>query len=167
MPHVSVRHSETRDIEAIKAIYECPNAYSGTLQLPNPSLKMWQERLQNVPANVYTYVAEVDGKVVGNLGVELCVNPRRRHVAYFGMGVHDDFQGQGVGGALLSTMIDLCDSWLNIKRIELTVYVDNDSAIALYKKFGFQIEGELQNYAFRNGEYVNAYQMARLNRTNI
>lgn len=60
-------------------------------------------------------------------------------------------------------MIDLCDNWLNVKRIELNVYVDNHAAIALYKKFGFQIEGELVEYAFRHGEYVNAYQMARLN----
>lgn len=124
---------------------------------------MWQDRLQSIPSNAYAYVAEIDGKVVGNLGVELCVNARRRHVASFGMGVHDDFQGQGVGRALLSTMIDLCDNWLNVKRIELNVYVDNHAAIALYKKFGFQIEGELVEYAFRHGEYVNAYQMARLN----
>ncbi|HEX9390637.1 MAG TPA: GNAT family N-acetyltransferase [Usitatibacteraceae bacterium] len=42
------------------------------------------------------------------------------------------------------------------------MYVDNVAAIALYKKFGFEIEGTLRMYAFRNGEYVDAHSMARL-----
>ncbi|EPR3746035.1 GNAT family N-acetyltransferase, partial [Escherichia coli] len=33
---------------------------------------------------------------------------------------------------------------------------------AVYKKFGFHIEGTGKNYAFRNGEYVDAYYMARV-----
>ncbi len=34
--------------------------------------------------------------------------------------------------------------------------------IALYEKFGFRTEGIHRRYAFRNGEYVNAYSMARV-----
>ncbi|WP_346658261.1 hypothetical protein [Endozoicomonas sp. 4G] len=49
--------------------------------------------------------------------------------------------------------------------MELTVYIDNQAAIGLYKKFGFVIEGESVMYAFRNGEYVSAYHMARLKNT--
>lgn len=63
---------------------------------------------------------------------------------------------------MLSAAVDLADNWLNLKRLELTVYVDNDPAINLYKKFGFIIEGESALYAFRNGEYVSVYHMARL-----
>jgi len=40
--------------------------------------------------------------------------------------------------------------------------VDNAPAIALYKKFGFDIEGTHRHFAFRNGEYVEGYSMARL-----
>ena len=115
-----------------------------------------------MPENVYAYVALFDGKVVGNLGLEVCVNPRRRHVASFGMGVKDDVLGKGVGSALIKTAIDLADNWLNLKRLELIVYTDNERALNLYKKFGFIIEGESEAYAFRNGEYVSVYHMARL-----
>ncbi|MBF4242980.1 GNAT family N-acetyltransferase, partial [Vibrio anguillarum] len=83
-------------------------------------------------------------------------------VGTFGMGVKDDVQCLGVGSALLKTVIDLADNWLNLKRIELTVYVDNERAINLYKKFGFEIEGESKAYAFRNGSYVDVYHMARV-----
>lgn len=59
-------------------------------------------------------------------------------------------------------MIDLADNWLNLYRLEMTVYTDNDKAIKLYQKFGFNIEGEAVNFAFRNGQFVNAYYMARI-----
>ncbi len=159
---IKIRKAESSDAKAVKQIYECKNAYSSTLQLPHPSLELWEKRLSNVPDNVHAYVAEIDGEVVGNLGFEVCVSPRRRHVGSFGMGVRDEKQGLGVGSALLSTVVDLADNWLNLKRIELTVYVDNQAAIHLYKKFGFEIEGESAAFAFRNGEYVNVYHMARV-----
>lgn len=159
---VEIRRAEPSDARAIKQIYECKNAYSSTLQLPHPSLTLWEKRTTDVPDNVFVYVALVDGEIVGNLGFEVCTSPRRRHVASLGMGVKDDVQGRGVGSALLATVIDLADNWLNLKRIELTVYSDNDRAINLYKKFSFAVEGESKAYAFRNGEYVSAYHMARV-----
>lgn len=159
---IKIRRSEPTDAKAIKEIYECPNAYRGTLQLPNPSLELWENRISDVPENVYSYVALLDGVVVGNIGFEVCKNPRRRHVATFGMGVKDSEVGKGVGSKLVATVIDLADNWLNLKRLELTVYADNERAVKLYKKFGFEIEGESEAFAFRNGEYVSAYHMARV-----
>ncbi|HHN9732073.1 TPA: hypothetical protein ACP7RT_003282, partial [Escherichia coli] len=44
----------------------------------------------------------------------------------------------------------------------LTVFVDNAPAIKVYKKYGFEIEGTGKKYALRNGEYVDAYYMARV-----
>jgi putative acetyltransferase len=41
------------------------------------------------------------------------------------------------------------------------VYTDNEPAVRLYKKFGFEIEGTLKKYAYRDGEYVDVYAMAR------
>jgi L-phenylalanine/L-methionine N-acetyltransferase len=63
---------------------------------------------------------------------------------------------------LLTAAVDLADRWLNLSRLELTVYVDNAAAIALYKRFGFQQEGVLRHYAFRDGAYVDVLAMARI-----
>lgn len=162
MSNIIIRSTEPEDASALKAIYECPNAYGGTLQLPHPSNQMWVERLDKIPEGVYGFVAEIDGEVVGNLGFHCAMNPRRKHSGYLGMGIKDSYQGMGVGSALMAAMIDLTDNWLDIRRIELTVFTDNERAIALYKKFGFDVEGEAKSFAFRNGEYVDAYYMARL-----
>jgi L-phenylalanine/L-methionine N-acetyltransferase len=63
---------------------------------------------------------------------------------------------------LMEAALDLADNWLDLTRIELSVYTDNAAGIALYKKFGFEIEGTHRRYAFRNGGYVDSYSMARI-----
>ena len=78
------------------------------------------------------------------------------------MSVRDDRQRRGAGSALLRAAIELADGWLNYQRLELSVYTDNLAAMHLYRKFGFAIEGTCRAYAFRDGGYVDAYQMARL-----
>ena len=60
-----------------------------------------------------------------------------------------------------SRALDVADNWIGYTRLELTVYTDNAAAVALYRKAGFVIEGTARRYALRNGEYVDAYMMAR------
>jgi putative acetyltransferase len=78
------------------------------------------------------------------------------------MVVSDDLQGRGVGTALMRAALDLADNWLNLSRVELTVYTDNEAGVALYEKFGFEVEGTHHRYAFRGGEYTDAHSMARV-----
>lgn len=50
------------------------------------------------------------------------------------------------------------------QRAELTVYTDNEPALALYRRHGFEVEGQLPDYAMRDGRLTDVYSMARLNR---
>jgi len=159
---IVVRHAEPADAEAIWRIFSGPLAMAGTLQLPFPSLERTRKRVADLPEGVYRLVACVDDEVVGSLGLSVPSNPRRRHVGQIGMAVHDDWQGKGVGSALMRAALDLADNWLNLRRIELEVYTDNNAGIALYRKFGFDVEGTLRAFAFRNGQYVDGYVMARV-----
>jgi len=79
-----------------------------------------------------------------------------------GIAVRDDMAGRGVGSALLKEVVGIADGWLNITRLELTVYADNARAMALYRKFGFEVEGTHKAYALRDGQYVDAICMARI-----
>jgi putative acetyltransferase len=159
---VTIRRAEVGDAEAIRATMATPRAQAGTLQLPLPSLEMWRKRIADFAPDDYLLVAEVNGQVVGNAGLHAAGRARRKHAGSIGMSVRDDWQGRGVGTALLAAAIDIADNWLGYRRLELTVYTDNAAAVALYRKFGFEVEGTLREYAFRNGEYVDAYTMARL-----
>ncbi len=163
MGHVSIRHAEPADAEALHQIFSGPRVIEGTLQLPLPSAEMWRKRISEMPEGLYSLVACANGEVVGELGLETYPTLwRRRHVGQIGMAVRDDWQGKGVGTALMEAVLDLAENWLNLTRIELSVYTDNAAGVALYKKFGFEIEGTHRRYAFRNGEYADAYSMARI-----
>ena len=159
---IEVRPAELSDVEALTRIYAGRNAHSQTLQLPFQSLEVWRKRLTTNDDTQVALVASVAGEVVGNLGLTRYTRPRRAHVGEIGMGVRDDWQGKGVGSALLQAALDLADNWLGIRRLELHVHADNERAIALYRKFGFEAEGTHRAYAIRDGLYVDSLSMARL-----
>ena len=159
---LKIRHAEPADFAAIQETFMQPKAQGGTLQNPYPSGEMWRERLNKTSADFHLLVALVDGKLVGNAGLHLTTRRRRTHAADIGMAVHDQYHNLGVGSALMTALIELADNWLNLLRLELTVFTDNNAAIKLYKKFGFVIEGTHLAYALRNGAYADVYAMARL-----
>ncbi len=160
---LQIRRAEPDDCSAIYEIYSCPKAFVGTLQLPYPSLEHWRQRLAAPNDGTYSLVAVVGDRVVGMLDVHTFPNkPRRRHAGAIGMGLHDEWQGKSIGTALMRAGVDLADKWLNLSRLELEVYTDNEPAIRLYERFGFEREGTLRQYAFRDGCFVDAYLMARL-----
>ncbi|HXD30577.1 MAG TPA: GNAT family N-acetyltransferase [Pyrinomonadaceae bacterium] len=160
---IHIRRAEPDDYQAIFEIFNCSKVIAGTLQLPYASREVWRKRLAEVPDDAHILVAVVDDRVVGMMGLETFPNkPRRRHAGTLGIGVHDDWQGKGVGAALIRAGLDLADNWLNLTRLELEVYADNDGAIHLYERFGFEHEGTLRQHAFRDGHYVDAKVMGRL-----
>lgn len=131
--------------------------------MPFPSVESWRKRLAEPPEGIVSLVACVENEIVGQLGLHTFPNsPRRRHAGQIGIAVCDDWQGKGIGTALMQAAVDLADKWLNLVRLELDVYSDNEPAIKLYKKFGFVIEGTMSRYSFRDGQYVDTYMMARL-----
>jgi putative acetyltransferase len=161
--NLRIRRAEPRDCPDVYEIFSSPKAFSGTLQLPYPSAEDWRQRLAEPGEGTYHLVAEVDDRVVGMLTIITFPNkPRRRHAASIGMGVHDEWQGKGIGSALMRAGVEMADRWLNLLRLELEVYTDNEPAIRLYERFGFEREGVLRRYAFRDGRYVDALLMARL-----
>jgi L-phenylalanine/L-methionine N-acetyltransferase len=161
--NITIRRTEPTDYEAIAKVLGGPRAVWGTLQLPFPSVETWRKRLAEPPAGLYGLVACVEGEVVGQLGLHTYPDhPRRRHVGRIGMAVRDDWQGKGVGTALMQGAVDLADKWLNLERLELDVFTDNEPAVRLYKEFGFVVEGTMRRFAFRDGHYADTYMMARL-----
>ena len=159
---ITIRTADPSDAEAMLKCYTAPLAARNTLQIPYRSLESVREQLTKSGAGDHLLVAEIVGEVVGVIGLHTSSRPRVNHKAEVGMMVHDDWQGKGVGAALMRAVIELADKWLNLTRIELSVFTDNESAIALYRKFGFEIEGTLRKYAFRDGEFVDAFAMGRI-----
>ena len=165
-----IRHVEPADYEAVWASMNTPKSFAGTLQLPYASRESWRKRIADMPADATMLVAEVRNpetpggyEIVGNAGLHpFGPSLRRRHAMGLGIAVRDDWQCRGIGSALMAALIERADRWMNVLRIELTVYTDNESARRLYERFGFVVEGTHRAFALRDGVYVDAYAMARL-----
>lgn len=158
---ILIRAFEPADLPELTEAWNQPRAFAGTLQLPYTSVDARQKRSAAAPASLTRLVAVIDGKVIGMIGLERFEN-RRSHAGSIGMAVHDAYAGRGAGGAMMAAIIDLADNWLQIKRLELSVYADNARAIALYERFGFEREGFHAAYSWRNGAFVDSISMARL-----
>jgi putative acetyltransferase len=106
-------------------------------------------------------VAEIDGVVVGCVGLTVSKKPRESQSAALGIMIHTDHQRRGVGRALVTAILDIADKWLMLKRVELSVLVDNEPAVALYRSMGFVVEGTKKFATIKNGVYMDSYLMAR------
>ena len=164
MTNIHIRRATPDDAEALQRLFDFPRVLWGTLQVPFMSVESRRKRLTDVAEGTYPLAAVIDGQVIGQLTLHTTQSssPRRRHAGAFGMAVRDDFHGRGVGTALMVALIELADNWLNLHRLELEVFVDNEAAIHLYQKFGFVIEGRLVDFAFRDGEYADVFVMGRI-----
>ncbi|MBX5465019.1 MAG: GNAT family N-acetyltransferase [Clostridia bacterium] len=156
-----IRPVHPDDVRPLWETMVTERAVWGTLALPSSRLDRARRFVEAEPERTRRFVAELDGRVVGSIGLTLGAG-RRRHSGVIGMAVHDDFQGRGVGTALMAACVDLADRWLALERLELEVFPDNEPALRLYRRFGFQEEGRLRATVLRDGRRVDLLAMARL-----
>ena len=124
-----------------------------------PLEEMRKHVLGNISGGVPHFVALADARVVGWCDCWVKARPTQRHSAILGMGVVKTHRGQGIGRALLAATLEAARA-KGLKRIELAVRVDNESAKKLYDRSGFAVEGVYRRYMLVDGEYKDAYAMA-------
>lgn len=156
------------DAKMINDLRRMPGVFENILGIPSERISGSEKFIEEMDRNHHQFVAvtmdrSADEKIIGTAGLSVSPNPRLRHVAAIGIMVHKDYQGSGVGKKLMEAILDLADNWLMLVRVELTVFIDNEKAISLYKKFGFEIEGTRKKAVIRNGNYVDEFMMARIN----
>ncbi|MGG3572609.1 GNAT family N-acetyltransferase [Bacillus gobiensis] len=107
------------------------------------------------------FVAEENGQLGGYMMALGGKANRNKHSAYLVLGVHEQFQRQGIASRLFNETFQWAKN-NGITRLELTVIKNNEKALRLYKKVGFKIEGEKINSLFIDGKPVNEYYMYKL-----
>lgn len=106
-------------------------------------------------------VAELEGQIIGHAFLEPMGLQARRHVMILTIVVHDGFQGRGVGKALMRDLLGWAEKQIRVRKIELRVRAANERAMALYKKFGFVLEGRFRGrIKIADGDYVDDIAMA-------
>lgn len=160
---VNIRAVTREDAARLAEIYSQPATQQNTLQLPCPSVELWEQKIINYP-NVghIGFVAELDGLVVGNITLFTQKVVRLRHVVSFGIIVDSHYTRRGIARQLIDFGLDYAFNWLAAQRVELSVFTDNQAAIALYQHLGFVVEGTQRQAALKNGRYQDTIMMSKL-----
>ena len=117
--------------------------------------------INSVNSHSLILVAEENGTIVGFLSAERGFANRIKHCAYIVIGILKEYRGKRIGESLFNEM----ERWAvenNITRLELTVMTHNESAVNLYEKMGFKIEGTKEKSLIVNGKYVDEYYMGKI-----
>jgi len=70
--------------------------------------------------------------------------------------------GHGHGTEATRLMVALAFETLNLNRVWLDVFTDNERAVRCYEKVGFKREGVMRQHAFREGAYRDLHLMSLL-----
>ncbi|MFW9995222.1 MAG: GNAT family N-acetyltransferase [Candidatus Odinarchaeota archaeon] len=107
----------------------------------------------------FNYLAVSSDQIVGHLQVHRFTDVRRSHVCEFFIYIHQDYHDLGIGKTMIMQMIERARK-KKVKKIKLACFADNERAINVYKKMGFQIEARLEKEFFRKGEYLDKLYMS-------
>jgi len=102
----------------------------------------------------------MNDKIVGHVSVELN-KYRRSHIGKLAVGIISGYKGIGLGEYLATEVINLAKKELGTKIIQLEVYVDNKSAINLYKKLGFKKVARLPKQIQYKGKLIDKFIMIK------
>ena len=91
---------------------------------------------------------------LGFVGYEKLNGKNRNAKFYIGIGSKKDW-GKGFAKEIMEKFLEYGFHELNIRKIFLTVYKNNPSAISIYKHFGFKEEGILKEHIYKNGNYID------------
>ena len=78
------------------------------------------------------------GRIAGGL---VMFPTKQRELCLHKIMVHPECRGGGIGSALMRRALEIADA-----PVLLTVDPDNDSAVALYHKFGFEVRERIDGY---------------------
>lgn len=161
-----IRHAKAEDAE--KLIELIANAESSGFMMFEPgerkmTVEQLEKRIETMESDPTSTIllAEKDEELLGYLFVIGNSPQRTLHSVYLAIGISEKSRGKGVGTKLFERL----DEWAaenNIRRLELTVMVNNRAGLALYQKMGFTIEGIKKNSLKVDGEYIDEYYMAKV-----
>jgi RimJ/RimL family protein N-acetyltransferase len=166
---VTIRSPEPRDIKKLQEFFPAvfnssqylitePDEYAAKTE---ETLKENIEKSNQSESNI-AILAEKDDQIVGYMDFTVRAERRRiSHKGSFGMSIHPDFQGQGIGRAMLKHLILWVKTHPKIEVIHLGVLEPNTAAIELYKQMGFKQTGfDPYGVKLSDGSYLGEISMS-------
>lgn len=159
-----LRRIEREDIPTFVRWFSDPEVRSFLLvnsPISHAQEEKWFERkLEDDDSELFA-IETLDGNHIGN--IELMDFQRIHRRAELGVVIGEkEYWGQGYGSDAIHALLRFGFEELNLHRIQLRVYEDNERGIRAYRKCGFQLEGRLRDAIYRQGRYYDLLMMGIL-----
>jgi putative acetyltransferase len=165
MDSVSIRQARGDDApalaEAERAIAKVPGRLASLPEeIHDDSVRKMISDLVDHGRGAYL-VASLGGAIVGHGLLEPLPLAVTAHVVRLTLAVHEGHQGQGIGRALMSELLDWARASPRVEKVELQVRSSNERAVRLYQSLGFVEEGrKTKRLKLVSGEYIDDIYMA-------
>jgi phosphinothricin acetyltransferase len=160
-----IRDASAADVPQLAAIYGHHVLHgTGTFEEDPPSSEEMARRLANVQAQGWAWlVAEADdGTLLGYAYfAQFRDRSAYRHTAENAIYVRDDVRGQGVGKALVQTLIERAEQAGFRQMLAVIGDSDNTGSIGLHISLGFRQVGVLKSVGVKFGRWVDVVMMQR------
>ena len=160
---ITLRDAQDKDAEAIAAIY-AHHVLHGTASydLEPPPAEYMRSKIRSIADKRWPFlVAEVDGEVAG---YAYATQFRDRAAYCFtaedSIYVHPDQMGQGIGTALLVTLMERSLAF-GFRTIVAVIGGAEPASIALHAKCGFEEVGRLRAVGWKKGRWLDSVYMQR------
>ncbi|MFJ6414343.1 GNAT family N-acetyltransferase [Terribacillus saccharophilus] len=158
MKSALVRQLVRNDWERVRDIYKIGiESGNATFETNAPDWEYWN----NGKLSFGRLVAEIEGKIAG----WVALSPYSSRQVYsgiveVGIYVDPDFQGNGIGSALLETVLRVCEKE-GVWTVQASIFPENDASLALHQKFDFRVVGRREKIAQLNGKWRDVVLMEK------
>ncbi len=106
--------------------------------------------------------ALVDNQVVGMIGYKFSNQEKTKHIAeIIGVYVDPEFRGMNLGYQLIKEIMKLIKA-NKFKKVRLGVNTQQESALRLYQKIGFEVVGNFQKELKVNNKYYDEFILEKI-----
>lgn len=163
---MEIRHIRLEDAEQFVNLLVSVDASNMMLFEPGErktSTEQEEKRIETflMQKNSTIIVAEEDERLIGYLMLVGGHTSRNEHSARIITGIAEEFRGRGIAAKLFNKAFRWAKE-VGITRLGLTVIKHNEKAFNLYKKLGFEVEGERVHSLLLNNEPVNEIYLYKL-----
>ncbi len=161
---VTVRAAVDGDIAAIRAIYadHVEHGVASFELTATDEAEIARRRDAVIKAGLPYLVADIGGVVAGFAAAgPYRARPAYRHSIESTVYVDAACHGRGIGGALLSALIDSCEALGCRQMIAIIGDSENAPSIRLHESQGFRRAGLLQSVGFKHGRWLDSIFLQR------
>lgn len=141
----------------LKSLLTVPSPY--TLKDANIWIGKNLKEYENKKPRMICFVIDIDGEVVGSIGVH---NIEKNHMAEIGYWLAEKHWGKRIMTEAIKLITKFGFEKMNFKRMYAYTFSFNKASQKALIKNGYKFEGELKKHAYKNGKFLNDYLYAKV-----